>query len=273
MPVEYGSPDQPEKPSRHAATRREFLYLATAPPRPVGVASLACLLEQNEPLRRVIAAAAPDRLYSKVEPGQQIVVTGGPAHLHRPPDARCAHRAASTSTLDRLRAPQVRRPCSSRLAKTGSRSCEPEFACAPDRRILGCITERDQFSQRAAAAGPATRARRRSSIDVDFKRGARIGRPVTRRGPPRQVIPRSAGPARPWEIRRSRGRRRDESAEGFHLNRGKARRGTRRRTAVVAAVAKNRGIRRVACVDRDGFLAGSGPHIRRAIECLSPDPA
>ena len=144
MPVQYTVPGAGEKtaPSPRA-TRREFLYLATAATTAIGVASLAWpFIDQMNPSADVIAAGGPVTIdISKVEPGQQIVVTwrGRPIFIvHRTPDALAALKSAAM--LDRLRDPQSQALQQPPYAKNWSRSVKPEFAVLVGICThLGCI--------------------------------------------------------------------------------------------------------------------------------------
>jgi ubiquinol-cytochrome c reductase iron-sulfur subunit len=73
MPVQYTVPPAGEKAAPSPpATRREFLYLATAATTAIGIASLAWpFIDQMNPSADVIAAGGPVTVdISKVEPGQ-----------------------------------------------------------------------------------------------------------------------------------------------------------------------------------------------------------
>ena len=144
MPVQYTVPPAGEKAATSPpATRREFLFLATAATTAIGVASLAWpFIDQMNPSADVIAAGGPVTVdIAKVEPGQQIVVTwrGRPIFIvHRTPDALAALK--STSMLDRLRDPQSQALQQPPYAKNWSRSVKPEFAVLVGICThLGCI--------------------------------------------------------------------------------------------------------------------------------------
>jgi ubiquinol-cytochrome c reductase iron-sulfur subunit len=144
MPVQYTIPRAEEKtaPSTQV-TRREFLYLATAATTAIGVASLAWpFIDEMNPSADVIAAGSPLTVdISKVEPGQQIVVTwrGRPIFIvHRTPDALAALK--SPSMLDRLRDPQSQALQQPPYARNWSRSVKPELAVLVGICThLGCI--------------------------------------------------------------------------------------------------------------------------------------
>jgi ubiquinol-cytochrome c reductase iron-sulfur subunit len=145
MPVPYaatGSGEKTSEPSK-AVPRREFLYLATVATTAIGVASLAWpFIDQLNPSSDVIAAGSPLTVdISKLEPGQQIVVTwrGRPIFIvHRTPDALAALK--SSSMLDRLRDPQSQVLQQPPYAKNWSRSVKPEFAILVGICThLGCI--------------------------------------------------------------------------------------------------------------------------------------
>lgn len=144
MPVHYAATGPGEKISEPSqTTRREFLYLATVATTAIGVVSLAWpFIDQMDPSSDVIAAGSPLTVdISKVEPGQQILVTwrGRPIFItHRTPEALTALK--SSSMLDRLRDPQSQVLQQPPYAKNWSRSVKPEYAILVGICThLGCI--------------------------------------------------------------------------------------------------------------------------------------
>jgi ubiquinol-cytochrome c reductase iron-sulfur subunit len=145
MAVEYvtAGPDRKTPESKSGTPRREFLYLATVATTAIGVISLAWpFIDQMNPSADVIAAGSPLTVdISKVEPGQQIVVTwrGRPIFIvHRTPEAIAALK--TPAILNRLRDPNSQNMQQPTYAQNWSRSVKPEYAVLVGICThLGCI--------------------------------------------------------------------------------------------------------------------------------------
>jgi ubiquinol-cytochrome c reductase iron-sulfur subunit len=146
MAVEYitAGPDKKvPAPKTEGTPRRDFLYLATITTTAIGVISLAWpFIDQMYRSADVIAAGSPVTVdISKVEPGQQIVVTwrGRPIFIvHRTPEAIAALK--TPAILNRLRDPNSQNMQQPPYAQNWSRSVKPEYAVLVGICThLGCI--------------------------------------------------------------------------------------------------------------------------------------
>ncbi|HWA43315.1 MAG TPA: ubiquinol-cytochrome c reductase iron-sulfur subunit [Hypericibacter adhaerens] len=145
MPVQY-VPHAPRPEGSAApgtATRRDFLYLATATTTAIGVISLAWpFIDQMDPSADVIAAGGPLTVdLSKMQAGQQIVVTwrGRPIFIvRRTPESLTTLK--SPELLARLRDPQSQSHQQPPYAANWSRSAKPEYAVLVGICThLGCV--------------------------------------------------------------------------------------------------------------------------------------
>jgi ubiquinol-cytochrome c reductase iron-sulfur subunit len=131
------------KSAAASATRRDFLYIATAAVGAVGVAAtIVPLLDQMEPDASTLAAGGPVEIdISKIGPGQQIIARwrNRPIFIvNRPPAV--LKILQETTLTDRLADPQSAQHQQPPYASNWHRSIKPEFGVLVGICThLGCI--------------------------------------------------------------------------------------------------------------------------------------
>jgi ubiquinol-cytochrome c reductase iron-sulfur subunit len=134
----HGKPEEAATP-----TRRDFLFLATTATAAIGaIAAIWPFIDQMNPSADVVAAGGPLTVdISKIQPGQQIVVTwrGRPIFIvNRTKEA--LERLTSPDLLKRLRDPDSQELQQPPYAANWSRSLKPEFAILVGICThLGCV--------------------------------------------------------------------------------------------------------------------------------------